>query len=153
MFNHSVCEIVEKSVPSLTIATIKWKGEYSKTGEHLKKLGMLAGRRISGFAMNLYHDLEYMADDSSVETCFPISGRVDVEGVSVRTLVGGRCISLIHEGSYQELDEAYKHIMEHVARNNLKVLLPTREIFIEGPGMLLKRDPKSYITELQFFIG
>ncbi|MBI3794221.1 MAG: GyrI-like domain-containing protein [Nitrospinae bacterium] len=153
MPNHSVCEIVEKVVSPLTVVSVRWKGPYKKTGEVCKNLGRIVTKHVSGPAMNLHYDLELKQDDADVETCIPVSARFKHEGANIRTLSGGKCLSLIHEGPYEELDEAYKIVMKHVEHNNLKVLLPTREIFIKGPGMVFKGNPKHYLTELQFFLG
>ena len=29
------------------------------------------------------------------------------------------------------------------------VVLPTREVYLKGPGMLLKGNPEKYLTEIQ----
>ena len=33
-----------------------------------------------------------------------------------------------------------------------KTKLPTREIYLKGPGLFLKGNPKNYLTEIQFMI-
>ncbi len=152
MPHNSVCEIVEKIVPSMTVASVRWKGAYAKTGEVVKKLGIVASRNISGHPMNLYYELEFNDDDANVETCFPIKGNIKAEGVVVRALPGGRCVSFVHEGPYEGLKDSYKLVFDYIKLNNLKVVLPCREIFIEGPGIVFKRNPVDYVTELQFFV-
>ena len=50
--------------------------------------------------------------------------------IDARELPGGICVSLIHKGPYEGLRESYK----------------------KGPGMILKGNPKNYLTEIQVLI-
>lgn len=33
--------------------------------------------------------------------------------------------------------------------NELNLTLPTREVYVKGPGMIFKGNPKNYLTEIQ----
>ena len=35
----------------------------------------------------------------------------------------------------------------------LEIVLPTREVYVKGPGMIFKGNPKNYLTEIQLPIG
>jgi effector-binding domain-containing protein len=71
--------------------------------------------------------------------------------VTARTLPGGRCATLAHKGAYSELSRSYKQISEYIKSENLKPVLPSREIYLKGPGIIFKGNPKNYLTEIQFF--
>lgn len=58
------------------------------------------GRYICSKPLCLYYDGEYREDDANFEPCFPIRKEVAVDGASVRTLPGGRGLTLMHRGPY-----------------------------------------------------
>ncbi|MEN8194070.1 MAG: GyrI-like domain-containing protein, partial [Bacteroidota bacterium] len=72
--------------------------------------------------------------------------------ISVRELKGGKCVALIHKGAYDNLSESYKKVFNFVNEKGLKTKLPTREVYIKGPGMIFKGNPNNYLTEIQIFV-
>ena len=116
------------------------------------RVGKAVGRHICGKAMCLYYDGEYRDDDADFEPCFPIRREVAADGVSVRTLPGGRCLTLVHRGPYDQLGRSYAKIMKAVNERQLKIEVPSREIYLKGPGMIFKGNPKNYLTEIQMLI-
>ena len=38
-------------------------------------------------------------------------------------------------------------------KNNYPTLLPSREIYLKGPGMIFRGNPKNYLTEIQIMIS
>jgi effector-binding domain-containing protein len=75
------------------------------------------------------------------------------KGISVRELKGGRAVTLIHKGPYENLGGSYKNLFDYIhQKKKIVTLLPTREIYWKGPGMILKGNPKNYLTELQVMI-
>ncbi len=60
--------------------------------------------------MTLYYDGEYKEDDADFEPCFPVRKGLNENGISVRELKGGKCVSLIHQGPYDTLGDSYKKI-------------------------------------------
>ena len=145
-------EIEEKEVETILIAGYRMKGKYHEIGKGFSKLGKKFGRHINGKALGLYYDAEYKEDVADFEACFPIRKGSDVEGISVRELKGGKCVSLIHKGPYDTLSESYKKVFSAFNEKGFKKSLPTREVYIKGPGMIFKGNPKNYLTEIQLFI-
>ncbi len=140
--------VEEKSAATLLIAGYRMKGRYDEIGKGFAKIGKAAGRYICGKPMGLYYDGEYKENDADIEACFPVRKGFDAEGVSVRELPGGRCISLLHKGPYDALHESYKIILDYIKENNLNIKIPTREVYIKGPGMIFKGNPNNYLTEI-----
>ncbi len=54
----------------------------------------------------------------------------------------------MHKGSYENSSHAYKALLDLCKQNNLETAIPTREVYIKGPGMLFKGNPNKYITEI-----
>lgn len=145
-------EIEEKEVETILIAGYRMKGKYHEIGKGFSKLGKKFGRHINGKALGLYYDEEYREEEADFEACFPIRKGSDAEGVSVRELKGGKCLALIHKGPYDTISESYKNIFTSFNEKNYKKILPTREVYIKGPGMIFAGNPKNYLTEIQLFI-
>ena len=151
--NNSSFEIEQKQVEPILVAGVRMKGKYSDCSIGFQKLGKAFGRYICGKPLNLYYDTECREDDANFEPCMPIKQHVEKEGFSVRQIPGGRCICLLHKGPYDQLDRSYAKILEYVKQKGLKIESPTREVYIKGPGMILKGNPKKYLTEIQMFIN
>ncbi len=149
---NSTPNVEEKTLESVLVAGLRMKGKYSDCGLGFAQLGKAVGRHISGKPFCLYYDGEYREDDADLETCFPIRKKVRSAGVSVRELAGGPCVSLIHFGPYDQLGRSYEKLLAHVKDHDYDVVLPTREVYIKGPGMIFKGNPKKYITEIQMII-
>jgi DNA-binding transcriptional MerR regulator/effector-binding domain-containing protein len=141
--------VQEKNVDAQLVAGIRMKGRYSECGKGFARLGRSFGRLICGKPLMLHYDSEYREDDAEFEACLPIRLRKAVEGVSVRELPGTRCVALVHKGPYDQLGRSYTKVFEWIHEHNYKVVLPTREVYLKGPGMIFKGNPKNYVTEIQ----
>jgi DNA-binding transcriptional MerR regulator/effector-binding domain-containing protein len=140
--------VEEKSVEPMLIAGIRMSGKYSECGAVFSRLGKSIGRYISGKPLCLYYDGEYREDDANFEPCFPIRKRVEAEGITVRELPSARCLSLVHQGRYDQLGRSYAKILKHAEEQKAKISLPTREVYVKGPGIFFKGNPKNYLTEI-----
>lgn len=145
--------VEEKTIEPMLIAGIRMKGKYSDCGKGFGQLGKVIGRYICGKALCLYYDGEYRDGDAEFEPCFPIRKEIAAEGVSIRTLPGSRCLTLVHRGLYDQLGRSYAKILKQADDFKLKISLPTREIYLKGPGIIFKGNPKNYLTEIQLPIG
>lgn len=142
-------EIQEKLLEPALVGGIRMKGRYSECGKAFGKLGRLLGRFIRGKPLLLHYDTEYKEDDADFEACFPIRAAQPPDGVAVRELPGGPCLSLLHKGPYEQLGHSYARILQHVNEKGHRIVMPTREIYIKGPGMIFKGNPRNYLTEIQ----
>jgi DNA-binding transcriptional MerR regulator len=139
----------EKILEPLLVAGLRMKGRYSDCGEGFARLGKTVGRYIAGKCLCLYYDGEYREEDADFEPCFPIRKAVQVEGVSVRELPAGRCLSLVHKGPYDTLGRSYARLLNEVRQKQFSLSLPTREVYLKGPGMIFRGNPRKYLTEIQ----
>ena len=142
-------EVEEKTLEPMRVAGFRMKGKYSDCGVGFSHLGKSVGRYICGKSLCLYYDGEFREEDANFEPCFPIRKDVSGEGISTRTLPGGRFLSLIHRGPYDQLGRSYARILKAVAERKAKVVLPTREVYVKGPGIIFRGNPKNYLTEIQ----
>jgi DNA-binding transcriptional MerR regulator/effector-binding domain-containing protein len=141
--------VTEKNVHALLVAGIRMQGRYNECGKGFGRLGRSFGRLICGKPLMLHYDSEYREDDADFEACLPIRQRKAVEGVSVRELPATHCVALVHTGPYDQMGRSYAKVLKWIKEHNYKVVLPTREVYLKGPGMIFKGNPKNYVTEIQ----
>lgn len=146
---QSLEDVQEKMLEPLFVAGIRMKGRYSDCGNGFATIARSLGQYICGKPFLLHYDTEYRDQDADFETCLPIRQRKLVEGVSVRQLPSGRCISLVHKGPYEQLSRSYAKVFKYVNERKYRVIPPTREVYLKGPGMIFKSCPQNYLTEIQ----
>jgi effector-binding domain-containing protein len=59
-------------------------------------------------------------------------------------------LTLLHYGPYEELGGSYQKLYETCREKNLEIVLPSREQYLKGPGMIFRGNPKKYVTKLIF---
>jgi len=45
-------------------------------------------------------------------------------------LPGGRCLTLVHCGPYDQLGRSYAKVLQQVDERKMKIILPTREVYL-----------------------
>jgi DNA-binding transcriptional MerR regulator/effector-binding domain-containing protein len=152
MSNCNDFEVEEKDVDTLLIASIRWRGKYGDCGKALSALYSAFGRYACGKPMDLYFDEDHKDDDADIETAIPIRKGTSVPGITVRELPGGKAISLIYKGPYELIGQAYGTLTLYARERQLNYLVPVRQIYRKGPGLIFK-NPKNYLTELLFMLS
>jgi DNA-binding transcriptional MerR regulator/effector-binding domain-containing protein len=147
-------EVTEKDLPPVLVAGMRMRCRYAEMGKGFGQLAKKIGRWIAGKSLCLYYDAEYKEGDADLEPCFPVrSGVRAVEGITVRELPGGRFVSLVHRGPYEELGRSYDKALRYAKSRGYEVSLPTREVYLKGPGMIFRGNPKRYLTEILLPMG
>lgn len=145
-------EIVLKDVTDILIASIRYHGRYDEMGSIIKSLYKTCGRFITGTCFALYYDEGFKEEDADIEVCLPVSREINSGSIKSRILKGGKAASLIYRGPYGHIGQAYKTLFDHIQKNKLDTLIPSREIYQKGPGMMLKGNPDNYVTEIQMLL-
>lgn len=144
--------LIIKEVPDAIIVSERFKGKYGDIGKYFKKLFKAYGRFVNGCPFSIYYDNEYRDEDADIEACIPVKNSVSIDGVSSRLLKGGQAITIIHQGAYETFGDTYKILLDYINSNKISVAGPCREVYFKGPGIIIPRNPKKYITEIQMFI-
>ncbi len=153
MADTSRLNVEEKTLPPMLIAGVRMRGCYSECGKGFARIGRSMGRYIAGKCFLLHHDTEYKEDDADFEACFQERQAKQVDGIAVRELPRGRCVSLLHKGPYDQMGPSYAKVLKYVKDKGYRVVMPTREVYLKGPGMIFKGNPKNYLTEIQIPVG
>jgi effector-binding domain-containing protein len=95
--------------------------------------------------------MEYQ-EIANFEACMPVKGGQSKDGIEIRELPAGRCISLLHKGPYEQLSRSYEKALAYVNQKGYQLSAPCREVYLKGPGMIFRGNPKNYLTEIQLMI-
>ena len=153
----SLNEPLIKDVPPQRIVGKKGTGAYGETISRLmprlcsqifSEENQRNGLKVTGPFMTLYHDCEYREKDATMECVAPITGRIVLSDpdMEVRTLPGGKVLSLIHKGSYNKLHEAWSRIGAYAEEREFVPNGPHREVYLNDPNTVGEEE---LLTELQ----
>lgn len=151
MAENNPASIEQKTLAPVLVVGKRWKGRYQDSGHAFAELGKKMGRFVSGKPMNLYYDSEFKEEGADIQTCFPLRTRpakVPSE-LAIQELPGGKFVSLLHRGPYEESGKSYERLFAYMHEKGLEPKLPSREIYLKGPGMIFRGNPKHYLTEIQ----
>lgn len=137
-----------KEFEPVLVAAIRYKGRYDDVGKYYGRIYKAIKGKLSGAPFNCYYDEEYKEENADIEICVPISKLISAEGITVKELSAIKAIVTTHIGSYEKLNFAYKAMLDYAAKNKLKLITPSRECYIKGPGMIFKGNPNKYVTEI-----
>jgi effector-binding domain-containing protein len=101
--------------------------------------------------MLLCYDMEYL-EIANYEVCMPVKSGQSQGDIEIRDLPAARCISLLHQGPYEQLSRSYEKALAYVKSKGHKLVPPCREVYLKGPGMFFRGNPKKYLTEIQLVI-
>jgi DNA-binding transcriptional MerR regulator len=146
---QSTQQISEKTLPPLLVGGLRWTGSYSDTGRALGQVCRRFGRYAADAPLNLYYDLEYKDEEADIESCIPLRSSHTASGFAVHTLPETRAACLVHQGPYSELSRSYARLLTHIEERGYAAVLPLREIYRKGPGLLFRGNPRTYLTEIQ----
>jgi DNA-binding transcriptional MerR regulator len=142
--------IEERQLDPILIAGLRMKGRYQDCGRGFSIVARTMRRHLMGRPLCLYYDGEYREGDADFEACIPLRRKVPSrDDVSVRVLPPQRCLTLVHQGPYPQLGHSYRKLLTEAKRRGLEIQLPTREVYLKGPGMIFKGNPMRYLTEIQ----
>ena len=97
-----------------------------------------------------YLSMNSETKQGALELCVPTDEVPCTQDIEVKRMPRIKAVCVPHIGSYATLPLAYAAIDQYAVKHSLKISAPFREVFIKGPGMLFKGNPKKYITEIQF---
>jgi effector-binding domain-containing protein len=153
----SLAEPVIKEVPPLRVICKRDKGVYIETITRLitdlcnqlfSTENQNGGVKITGPVMTIYYDSDYRDKDADMECAVPIAGKVAVNdpAMEIRTIPGGKVLSLIYKGPYSGLHEAWSRINAYAEEKQYRVTAPGRELYYNSPAEVQEEE---LLTELQ----
>jgi len=145
-------EVEIKTLEPLLVAGLRMQGHYQDCGKGFRQLGMQLGRYTKGPPLTLIYDSEPKDGDADFEPCMPLRAKVHSEQFDIRELEAGEFLCLRHRGPYSELGRSYEKLIRHAEGNGYRLKRPVREVYLKGPGMIFRGNPRKYLTEIQIRI-
>lgn len=143
-------EIKIKDIESVRVAAMSYNGPVDGASKVFPTVFKSIKGKANGAPFICYHAMDPETKIGEMELCVPTAENPKDNAVMVKEIPRVKAIYLTHIGPYDTLPMAYEAIHNHVQENGLSIQPPWREIFIKGPGMILKGNPNKYITEIQF---
>ena len=143
-------EIEIREVEPIRVAYMKYTGVATEANKVFPNVFKSIRGKTNGAPFFNYLSMNPETMIGELELCVPTSETPTTGGIEVKEMPRIKAVCLTHVGSYDTLANAYTEIDLYAAENGLHLELPFREVFIKGPGMILKGNPDKYITEIQF---
>lgn len=145
-------EIKIRDIEPVRVAAMRYKGPVTEAAKYFPNVFKAIKGKSNGAPFLCYHTVDHKTGIGEIELCVPTAETPNGNGVQLKELPSAKAVCLTHIGPYDALQKAYEAIERYIQENNLSILPPWREVYIKGPGMLIKGNPNKYITEILFQI-
>ncbi len=142
----------EKTILDTLVASIRYNGCYDEMGPYISELFRVIKGNAIGPVTTLYYDNCFKEEAADIEICVAVKKPMTGKDVAALNLEGGKFITTVHVGPYETLCEAYEAMGNYIKEKGLAVELPSREVYVKGPGVFLKGNPQKYETEIMYRI-
>ncbi len=139
-----------KNIESVTAATMRYNGPMSEATKYFPNVFKSIKGKSNGAPFFCYYNVDQKTGVGEMELCVPTAETPNRMGVTIKEFPKIKALFFTHIGSYSNLPKTYEMIFKYIHENNIKIQTPWREVFIKGPGMLIKGNPDNYITEIIF---
>lgn len=143
-------EVKIKEVEPIRVAFMRYKGNAEEASKVFPNVFKAIKGKAVGSPFFCYYVMNQKTKIGEMELCVPTEEEPNGNGVTIKEIPRIKALSVIHVGSYETMNLAYAAIDNYAQKNGLCLQLPFREIFIKGPGMILKGNPNKYVTEILF---
>lgn len=142
-------DVVTKQIEPIRVAFLKVQGQVKEANHFFPNVFKAVKGNSCGCPLFNYLSISPETGEGIVELCVPTEAESSGYGVTIKTLPAIKALCTYHIGSYDMLRNAYAAIEQEAMLQGIKLGLPIREVYIKGPGMILKGNPDKYITEIQ----
>ncbi|PJI10572.1 MULTISPECIES: GyrI-like domain-containing protein [Clostridium] len=139
-----------KDIEPIRVAFMKYKGIVTNANKVFPNVFKSIHGKVNGAPFFCYYTMNPKTKMGELELCVPTAESPNTNGIMVKEMPRIKAVCATHIGPYGNMNLAYEAINEYARENNLTLQPPFREVYIKGPGMLLKGNPKKYITEIIF---
>ncbi len=143
-------QIEIRDIEPIRVAFLQYKGIATKASNVFPNVYKSIRGKVNGAPFFCYYVMNPETKMGEMDLCVPTVETPVGNGIEVKEMPRIKSICATHIGSYDTLYQAYAAIDQYAAEHNLQLQPPFREVFIKGPGMLLKGNPSQYITEILF---
>jgi effector-binding domain-containing protein len=139
-----------KDIEPVRAAVMRYKGPAAGASKVFPNVFKAIQGKASSSPFICYHKMNQETKTGDMELCVPTAEIPSGNGVAAKDLPRIKAVCVTHIGPYETIHYAYEAIDRYAQEKMLTLQPPFREVFIKGPGMLIKGNPNKYITEIQF---
>jgi effector-binding domain-containing protein len=143
-------QIEIRDIEPIRVAFMRYKGIATEANKVFPNVFKAIKGKTNGAPFINYYVMNQETKMGELDLCVPTAETPIANGIEVKEMPRVKAVCITHIGSYEDLIKAYEAIDQYAAEHNLQLQPPFREVFIKGPGMLLKGNPAQYITEIMF---
>lgn len=143
-------QVEVREMEYLRVAFIKYRGIAMEANKLFPKVFQAIRGKTNGAPFIYFHTFDPVTKMGEMDLCVPTEIAPFGNGVDIQVIPGTKLLCTTHVGPYELLDQAYEALNQYVLKNQIRIGIPYREIYLKGPGMLLKGNPDKYITEIAF---
>ena len=135
-----------KNISPILVALIEGRGKIPDFNKDLDRLyrWLYANNyqeKIAGPTIGLF----YTKFGGKYIVAVPVKEKFPVkEGIKIRKLPKIRCVSIIHRGSWKNIEDSFNKLFDYIKAHKLVWRFPVREIYLRCDG-----GEKDYLTEIQ----
>lgn len=139
-----------RDIEPIRVAFLHYKGLANKANKFFPNIFKAIHGKINGAPFLCFYVMDSKTKTGEMDLCVPTEEVAIGNGIGVKEIPHIKAVYTTHIGSYEKLYQAYLAIDQYALENKLQLQQPFREVYIKGPGMFLKGNPKKYITEIMF---
>lgn len=139
-----------KDIEPIRVAFMRYKGAIAGASRVFPNVFKAIRGKANGAPFFCYYVMNPETKTGEMELCVPTGETPRDHGVEIKDMPRIKAVCVTHVGSYESMQHAYEAIDNYAKGNSLTLEFPFREVYIKGPGMIFKGNPKKYITEIQF---
>lgn len=143
-------EIEIKDVEPIRVAFLRYKGPVSEASKVFPNVFKAIQGKANGTPFFCYNSVDQKTRIAEMELCVPTAETPNGNGITVKDMPRIKAISVTYVGPYEAMQGAYDAIDRYAQEKKLILQPPFREVFLKGPGMIIKGNPKKYVTEILF---
>lgn len=143
-------EVEIKDIEPIRVAAMCYKGHVTEASKVFPNVFKAIRGKVSGAPFFCYYKMDQETKIGEMELCVPTAETPNGNGVTIKEIPRIKAVCVTHVGPYETMQGAYEEIQRYAQENNLVLQFPVREVFIKGPGMIIKGNPNKYITEILF---
>lgn len=143
-------QIEIRDIEPIRVAYIPYKGVVTEANKVFPDVFKAISGKTNGAPFFSYFSMNSETKTGVMELCVPTAEMPVGKGTEVKEMARIKAICVTHISTYETMYKAYTAIDKFAAENGLQITPPFREVFIKGPGMILKGKSDKYITEILF---
>jgi effector-binding domain-containing protein len=144
-------EITIVDIPEQKVLGIRKRGKYEMIAELMPQLFQYAvskGAQIQGPPIFVCHETgkddvmkANQEGNADVEVAVPVGSEIEeTDEIKCYSLPGAKMAKIIHKGPYEACEPTYNKLFAWVKENGMKIVGPTREVYLNDPREVPKEE-------------